>query len=349
MKKIALYIAACLLLTGCQTDLDIPFPEHTPLLTLNTYLVEGEPFFLSVSRSYGATENVQSINDTTILVKDAEVSVWKDGQKLMDLVYQTEGIELFLVEEPDTSYFFPLVFDLNVYRSSDSTMLPEVGEEYEFRASHPTYGNASATVVAVPRVEVLDAELIPDSITTTDFDGYQDRWTALNITLRDPGQLRNGYLIAARLDAVFDFYDFDGTDLVLLRDTGEVYSPVYTEIIQDGDGVFYGEISPIMDMDFDGQTTTLTVWVRLPNCCGYPSDFQDFGEVETLGVDLQVYLLDEDLAVFKEKHDLQRFSRTEGIVSAILPREPVSVVSNVEGGYGIVGSYSVTELYKAFD
>ncbi|MEM9721781.1 MAG: DUF4249 family protein [Bacteroidota bacterium] len=320
---------------SCTRDLDIPFPEHQPLLTLNTFLVEGGTPFLQVSRSFGALE---TITDSSIIVKDAVVELWKDGVKLSNFQYKdtlqsdtvyieeiTPGQFEYYVEETRTGVYLP-TSDIEPLAAFDLV---------EFQASHPAYGNASAEVTITPEPEILGVELVKDSIITRDFDdGYQDKWTALKVQVNDPGEIANYYNFSAVINYWQDFGQQQGTDTLRWPQI------VATEIVREADGVVYGENGPISDQEFDGQAHTIVVYLRLPGCCGYAEDLAQEDEFTYYSVDVNTFMLDASYGIFQQKRELQRYNRTEGIEGALIPTEPVSVVGNVEGGYGLIGSFN---------
>ncbi len=323
---------------SCTRDLDVPFPEHQPRLTLNTFFVEGGTPFLHVSRSFSALETV---TDSSILVKDATVELWKEGVKLSNFGYRdTVHIDTFGQYEvaPGIFDYFVEVNRRGIYLPDQELSSLEALKTYEFRASHPSFGEARAAVTLVPKPEILSIQMVKDSIVTRDFDdGYQDKWTALKIQLKDPGEVANYYNFTASVK-----YTDDGFQEQQVADTLFWYTAdlVATDIIREADGVVYSENKPISDEAFDGQEQTIVVYIRLPGCCGYAEDLAREGDFTYYSIGLQAFMLDANYGVFQEKRELQRFNRTEGLEGALIPTEPVVVPGNVEGGYGLVGSFN---------
>jgi len=339
MKRIYLLIISLLALSSCQTDLDIPFPEHEPQLVLNSFLVEDGSFFLYVTRSFSALENVNGFDDSALVVQDAEVSIWKDGEKLSDFEFYPAERDTFIYEvEPGTGIMDTFINIYNVWVYLPTTQLPppKAGETYEYRASHPVYGEAVGRNTVLPEPQVLDVDIVIDSLTSTDFDGYQDNWTAMKVRVLDPGDLLNYYSFSGIVSYTSEFPDGSGGTI---QDTLIQGLQAATDIVNEG-GTVYGEFRPISDADFNGMEKTLIVYFRLPGCCGYPSDLARPGNEELLSINLQTFIMDADFGVYNEKLRLQSESRTVGIEGAIIPREPVSVVGNVEGGYGMIGSFN---------
>lgn len=333
--RVFIFLIAITSLVSCQTDLEIPFPKHEPKLVLNSYMIEDGAIFLYLTRSFGALETV---NDTNLIVRDAEVSVWKDGTKLADMSLLRDVNDTIIFEgTPGVLDTFIQNVIANVYLPDVELPAPKPGETYEFRAVHPTYGAASGQLKVLPKPEILSTELVRDSITTTDFDGYQDVWSAMKIRVQDPGEYNNYYNFGMRLKYVQEYDDGFGNIFI---DTTDYFTSVATGITRSPDGVVYGDYNPVSDAEINGQTSELFAWIRLPNCCGYPGDLSNRPEIELLEIGIEVYIMDENFGLFDSKHRLQYQSRTEGIESAILPREPVSVNGNVVDGYGLIASFN---------
>ncbi|MEO0899235.1 MAG: DUF4249 domain-containing protein [Bacteroidota bacterium] len=353
MKKYRTYFLAVMgcILAACQTDLDIPFPEHTPRLVLNSYLVEDGSFYLYVTRSFSALEDLNDANDSVLLIQDAEVSIWSNDEKLGEFEFVNtpflDTIEYYTFN-PTTNSFDTLQFinelEREVFLPKTDIGTPEAGKTYEFRASHPTYGEAKASVTVLPPPKITNVQIVKDSLQTQDFDGYRDRWTAVKITVEDPGEFANYYSFSVKLRYSETFDDLGST----FTDTFENDVWISTELTRDADGVYYGNNKPLSDLDFNGQSSTLLAWINLPGCCGYASDLANQPEREFFSLEVGTFTFDATMGVFKEKHDLQRTSRTEGIQGAIIPREPVSVVGNVEGGYGLVSSFHFSSIKVDF-
>lgn len=344
MKRIAYLLIISLFIAACTKDLDVPFPKHESRLTLNSFLVEGNQPFLYLTRSFGALETV---NDSIILVKDADVELWKEGIFFSKLIYKDTVVQ-------DTFWKWPEGFGRDEFAISPRRVrayLPKVPvdtlkafETYEFRASHADYGEASASAKVVPKPEILSIEIVEDSLIYRDFlDGYQEKWSAVKVRVNDPPQVQNAYYFNPGTIAFEEIYNTQN-----IVDT--LYSTSYwaTEILQDIDGYSYGENKMIPDYAIDGQEGEITVFVQLPGCCGYPGDdFDEEIEYRLLSLELQLIMVDQEYADFWEKQFLQVDNRSTGLESVFVPSEPVGVPNNVQGGYGLIGSYGVT--IKTFD
>lgn len=344
---LSLATAVTLLLAACTTDLEVPFPQHEPKLTLNTFLTEGEPIDLYLTRSFGTLEDATV---DKILIRDAQVQLFRNGDLIDNMVFA----DTMLVDtifsysyspgpgQPDTTVYLIEQRQTAKYLPSQAIDLPRAGETYRFVVTHPSYGTASAETTIPGRPDVLGISIVRDSIETRDFiDGYQDKWTALKVRLNDPGGEENYYNFSTNIGYRYPVM------IVPEADTVYNWDWAYTNIERDPGGTVYGGVGPLSDRDFDGTRTTLLAWLRLPGCCGY---FQDTDEdnYEYINLSVQVVSMTEAYARFQEKLDLQRENRLDGIESAFLPTEPVVIPSNVEGGYGVVGAFNVTRVEVSF-
>ncbi len=73
---------ACLLLSGCQTEIEVELPEYTPKLVIEGSIENGEPALVVITRSipYFSEMDFQYLKDS-VLVMDAEVSIaTSDGE-----------------------------------------------------------------------------------------------------------------------------------------------------------------------------------------------------------------------------------------------------------------------------
>lgn len=343
----SLILALLVVLAGCSTDLEIPFPKHEPKLTLNSFLTPGEPIDLYLTRSFGTLEN---IDIDEILIRDSKVELFRDGNLIDEMTF----VDTLFVDTvysfsyplgpglPDTTVYYTEERQTAKYIPSTNIDLPKAGETYRFVVTHPTYGTASAETTLPAKPILIDGSVVKDSIITRDFDdGYQDKWTAVKIRVDDPAGENNFYNFGAAVQAV-------NNEFAPQIDTFYNWNWATTEIVRDVDGIVYGERGPVSDEEIDGTRGVLYAWIQLPGCCGYSTDIQREQYYEYLDVNVRVVAMTEAYARFQEKLQLQSESRLDGIESAFLPTEPVVIPSNVEGGYGVVGSFNVAEIKIEF-
>lgn len=328
-----------LFLMACTTNLEVPLPEYPARLTLNTFLTEDQPIDLYLSRSFGLLESIEN-NVKDILIPDAEVKLYRNGQLIDEMVY-LDSTSL------DTIYWssvfgFPDSFEVvtrdvvfSKFIPSKEIPLPKAGETYRFEVSHPSFESAFAETTIPFPATLLSVERVQDSVEDRDFDdGYLNRFDAIKIRLEDPiGP--HGYNVWGELKGLFE---------------GNESEPFHqqewcnTEVTRELDGLVYGNALPIPDDDFEGGTGELITFYRYQGCCGYPEDIQLAKNNEYQEYKLTVFILTKAYADYQTKLIQQRKSRLSGIESVFVPSEPVVIPSNVEGGFGIVGSYNQSSI-----
>ncbi|MEL6191519.1 MAG: DUF4249 family protein [Bacteroidota bacterium] len=330
---INIYLALMLavLSLSCERNLEIPLPEHQSRLVLNSILLEGKTPILNITRSFGTLETV---SDSALIVPDATVELWSGGIKLTELSFSdTTIIDTVFFEGSSSRDFSEEKIRVRAYfpPSSFSNLTPN--QEYEFRASHPTYGNATAKATLMPKPEILDISIVKDSVVRRDLDdGYLNKWTAFKIRVQDPAPFLNAYDLQALIR-----YTYKDSP----QDTGYATTIAYTDFTQSIDGIFYGEQEMIKDDDFNGNVHTLIFYVTLPFCCGYP-EFGDTDDsnIEFIHADLTLFMAESRFANYWKKQVLQSENRSDGIEGILIQVESVQVQGNVEGGYGLVSSYN---------
>ncbi|MEO1416632.1 MAG: DUF4249 family protein [Bacteroidota bacterium] len=347
MKNILYILSVSLLLTAvsCEVDLEVPFPEHEAKLTLNTFL-EPENFLqLYVSRSYGVLDN--NITDSAIQVRDAQVSVFRNGEFLDVMVFRDTVIsdtilEVFQVTTPqgvDTTIVSEIIIDWPgaAYFTKNPQRKPLPGEAYSFVVTHPTLGQAEAETTIPAAIEIQGVSLAIDSISNRDIEGSEFSWNALNIMFNDPPDQENFYKFSGFIQ--YQQQRINSPEI----DTLGQFDQLAIDLQQDADGFLSRDLSPLPDVAFNGGVpATVTTWFRIVT---QTFDFNGNPVPPSIvSVDIEMFSMDKGYAIFSEKKFLQERSYTTGIESAFFPAEPVILNSNVEGGYGLVGSFNRTRF-----
>lgn len=341
MKYFPIYISLISLVfvfASCSKDLEIPLPQHEAKLTLYSFLTEDEPIDLYVTRSFGILEKV-TVDD--IAVKDATVELYKNDQLIDVMVYKdtmvqdTIGVYTFSPGPgmPDTTIYDVFFLEGAKYFPSKTLESPKIGDTFRFVVSHPSYGTVQAETKIPEKAMVSNIRIKRDSLTFQDIEGYEMKWTALKMDINDPVGEGDAYNFMVGVD-------YEQRDV--FPDTTYVYESrdwrwPGTEILRDPDGYTYTDNKALTDEGFDGQLITSLWWIDL--------DGYNFGNSERVNTQLNIRALSltKSYAKFQEKLRTQTYNRLSGIESAFVPSEPVVIPSNVEGGYGIVGAFTVSE------
>ncbi|MEM6802936.1 MAG: DUF4249 family protein [Bacteroidota bacterium] len=331
-KFIALIFISALIVSACQRDLDIPLPEHEPRLTLYTFLEEGKPIDLYVLKSFGILDKVEAKD---LVVEDAKVELYKNGDLLDVLQYKDtsykDTINTFYDPVADTFIYVTDFLTGAKYFPSKTLDSPMAGETYKFVVSHPTLGTAEGETTIPKKIGYATVSLFKDSLSFVDSYGDRTNWTALDLAVNDPIGLGDHYNFIVGVDYIDEAFD---PDRQIQR---EWYWPGQ-EILSDPDGYTYVRNQPKSDEDFDGGQGQMYWWFTLPRSWRVESERPEYKKILIKGISMSAAY-----ARFQDKLNLQVNSRLFGIENAFVPSESVVIPSNVEGGYGVIASYNVSD------
>lgn len=339
MKYFIALISVCIFLCSCTTDLEIPIPEHEPKLTLYAFLTEDRPIDVYLSRSFGILEKI-TVED--VLVKDAKVEVFKNGQLVDEMVYidttimDTVGIFTYSLGpgQGDTTFYSINTLEGARYFTRPDLEYPKAGDVYRFVVSHDTYGTVQAETLIPEKVDLRNVKVSVDSLKFQDFEGFETNWTAITPNMNDRAGIENFYNIMVGVEYEISQIFPDTTFVDTFRD----WTWPGNEIIRDPDGYTYTENEAISDEGYDGQVFSPIFWASLD---GYSTGGNI--ERENKRLIIKAFNMTKAYAQFKTKLRIQTYNRLDGIESAFVPSEPVVIPSNVEGGYGVVGAYNLAE------
>jgi len=328
MKYPFLFLSLLLTLSACVSDLEIPIPDHEPMLVVECYLKADEAPYLYLSRSFGIQDNPETRD---LLIPDAKVEVWSEGNLLSTLTYRDTVYDSFDPDQYVTG------------RYHDPALIIEAGKTYELRVSHPEYPDLRAVAEVPARPIVRDIRLFKDSIQVEFFDigGFGD--TEYNVyrsivraVVDDPANQDNYYSFTGVL-----FY----TDPSIMAATDTIEQELYFEqnLVYDPNGNLFGDREPVSDEGFDGQLGNIDLLTQLPDCCFY--DENERPDILIHSVELRVRSLEAALNDYLRQLRTQRNSNSVGIESALLPTEPVTIAGNVEGGLGVFAGES-SQTYR---
>ena len=320
------------LLVSCERTLEFQ-GQFNSGIAISCLAQPGEPFYLTVSKSFNINTNptrvfstdgevyyreIDTLYDEEIVIKNAKAEITVNGTDHYSLVYT--GISSVLHQPIPFSYTCDYV--------------PKVGDEIEVRVSAPGYDDVHATtkVLDPQTIEVVNKEVVYKE---NEYDGtgiYDDPYerfgldSVMNITMRihDPKGERNYYRLKVR--GVADRYSYTGTwrhdywtmtdvfytDDVLLRDN----------MLAKPFGDWKAGVTNVFDDHLiDGRDYTFTVESRMMK-----------GDNPRVIVELQT--IPAEMYYFFKSYLQIRIATSDSYTS------PVGLYSNVENGWGIFGSLS---------
>jgi hypothetical protein len=306
IKNIIYSLSAICIFASCgekffDTTLELPTPEHTPVMAVSAFInsTDSDSLKFKITRTYGLFE--ERPTDSRDNLSGATVKLFEDGNLLYD--FEEENTEF------DAGYISPTL----------SEAFGGEGKTYKLEVSHPDYGTATATQVmpnAVPLTNVEYRQLESNEI----FEGGSGEF---RLVFDDPADEENYYEVAASQKYWIPARDSSGMIIPdsLIKITQEIYlgsdgppDPNVTEGFND-------VAMLISDKNFDGQTFTLS------------AEFYEYSEFEGGEVDPPVYTIywrSVSKDYFNYSKSLLDNERAQNNPFA----EPVSLYTNIDGGVG---------------
>ena len=327
MKRIHLYILSVAILgvlSSCQKDLNVPMPEHTPRLVVNSFLDPGKPVDVYLSRSYGPLEDIDKLD---LLIKDAVVEIWKDEQKLQTFTYQDTTVDMFDFETGGT-------YQQQLGKYTDPDFRVEAGQTYTLKVSHPDYEDVSARTTAPEMPEIISAEIEQNVARETSIGEFSAAQSLLHIKIKDPSLSGESYFIQIDLE----YEDPIEPGLWVTESLSEVAGPVAR---RNHEGAYEVETAWLKDDSRSGDTVSGDILVILPYAYMERSQYKPLNirnmliKLHTVNEESRLYI-DE---LFTQRDNLDGFD--------IFPTESVVVYNNIENGYGIFGGLiKSTKLFQ---
>ena len=335
MNIIMKYISFFILLTAfflisCEKEIDFKGKEEAPRMVLNTIINPNSciKVFLSESQFFLST-NIYYKN-----INYAKIYVWRNGE---------------MIEE--------LIFDGKMTYTGN--FIPSIGDKIKITAEHPDYPSVESEETEIPAtVPLITIDTVDFKYYGIEYESHPARYidddtviyihydttrldtmyrmimhSKVKITFNDPERIKNHYRIFVGVD---DKYVGERTGRLEQSNSVFCYS---NDLVFSNSNMglastsLYNEFS---DLLFDGETYTLTL-------CFY---------VEKL------YVKNDTLSYYNNIPDEREITvRLESICESNYKyfsslsllgitgngpfSEPVQIYSNIKGGMGIVGSYSV--------
>ena len=299
-----LLIIPVFLLASCEKEIEFKGDKQEPLLVLNGLLTPDEHWIsihLSESRFFLSNENEFKF------VRNADVTLWKNE----------EAIAVFY-ETGDNEYVAP-------YR-------PIPGDRLRITASAPGLNPVECSTDILPAPEILLVE-IADHIAEYPNDDFD---YDVFVTLNDPVEVANYYRLNLYLRIYFNEGDY--TDLSLQFRSDDVAFSSSESIPM---GTFGNRYRVFTDDVFNGNEYTLKLQVRIhyeeeendTDAYNYDYDYGVPTHIE-LHVDLQ-HITKEYYLYLKSRAAAWRDNDLGGMFT-----EPIQIYNNIQGGIGILGSYT---------
>lgn len=315
-----LLLVAMAALVSCETNVNIPFPEHTPRLVVYGFFEPDSIVKVYVARSYGLNETVVS---GELVIQDAEVELWVDGVFAENLSYQDSAFRL--------SQIFPFLSNNDTIitgRYESQYRVPDRPTSFEIRVKHPDYETAIGTVQSFNPPVVDSVRLVQRFVSYTDplDPGFTYYYSLLSLRLQDNGNEANGY--SFRLKGSF-----------LTPQTGDTlytWDSFLTPAVLGASGYEFASDSYILDTAWNGRSIRLDFLLNLENYLGStPNDTVDWNEFT-----IEANALSQEEVEFDRKRGLQQNSSGFDF----FPPEPVVVRGNVVGGYGFLSARRSSQL-----
>jgi hypothetical protein len=299
-------IISSFLVYGCEKDVDFGKNEPAPKMIVNAVI------------------NAQS---DTNLIKISESVFDFSGQK-PDIVENPE-IRLNINGKECSQLWLDTIIGVHTYYKFVSKL--NADDRIEFSAHTPKHGTVKGyDIVPANNVEIKN---IDHSWFVKDGKGY----LRLYVTLKDNPQGRNFYRITARTksDVVHpsiqepnNIWDLKN---IFIDDEVLFYNPMETK--EKGSAANFYRI--FTDDLFQGKEYTLNIYIEETNAMDNP--WIDYARQY---VKIEIHSLSEKL--YQNLHSQELATGTTGDVFS----EPVKIYTNMQGGYGILGVYNVTEKDK---
>lgn len=313
---------SALLLMGCVEVIDLDSLRPEPSLVVNGVALAGEPFTVSVSRTWFLTEELSNV-----IISKADVRLFVNDAFVSKMEYMADLGEAY-----------------NSGGAFHSSYYPQVGDRVRVEVSEPEYGEAWVEAVVPSPGNLLSATASTAVVPGPGW--YKTQKNTYTVTFRDEASTKDYYLF--RLDTGEPIYDSEKEQY-----TGE-YEWSYSYVNYAVDPIFGHSISSldqILGNDWLSGVRGRVFSDELVNGQEYTinlvSEIREYGNslvpddsVEAPNSRLRVYLytISKDYYFYLQTLQDQSDDNLSNMLVDIGLAEPVQVYSNVEGGVGIVGA-----------
>jgi len=305
MKNYMIFGVLCWLL-ACVQSTEVPMPHLPPRLVVNSLFAADSSWDVYVSKS-------GSLFDTTgRLIRDAELTLWSEGELLDHLAYKGNGR----------------------YRAH---IRPEAGRGYELRVFHPSLGEVVAHDTVPKPVMPEKGEIWP--LAAANSKCPLDYTTRVCFTIDDPAGESNYYEpLLYRLSS-----NSDTSDSHLVLSARRFACTLDPRIVSEGDEPFFPETLFFSDHLFDGQKVKLVLHE-------YGGGFD--GSVIAGNMSNKILFLrttSRNYYLYRKARERHLASQPLNPTGNDHPgfefyTTPFEMYSNVRGGLGIFAAFSVDSL-----
>ncbi len=299
-RSLCLALLMGVVLASCQTEIEFDGEETEPYIVV--YGVQEADSTMSIQLSYS---RFFLSNAPTQYIGDATVQLYLNGTLLpVDRVNEEEGRYYFDVRpQPGDSLYLSVV-------AGDKAVV------------------AGTRVPRVPQIEFVGYT------TDTTIDSYSDEYYSYNDTtvtyhmrfrLHDAAE-ENFYQFSVQM--YDEFYTAYQDNMYFSSSSPYFYEMDALEVIEGGDGTFYGNYVLFDDALFNGKEMEFSISYDRWNSSGYFDPTMPMFRVA-----LQSYS--------KECYRYKKTAPAAGDDFGGLFTEPVQVYSNVEGGIGVFASQTI--------
>ena len=333
MKYISLFILfTAFFLISCEKEIDFKGKEEAPRMVLNAIVNPDSciKVFLSESQFFLST----NIDYKTI--NDAKVYVWRNGVMLEELTF--DGTMSYVGSH------------IGVYVGS---FIPSIGDKIKITAEHPDFPPVESEETEIPAlIQII-------SIDTVDFKCYATKYSAIytgdyiddyypnyettedsvyrvvtsskvRITFNDPEKIKNYYRVFVGINDKYDGEN-DSYNRVFCYSTDLVFS---NSMMGLENTCWYNEFN---DLLFDGETYTLTIGFYQERSYNRSDEYYYRDRIPN---EREITVRLESLCESNYKY--YSSLSLSGYVGDGVFSEPVQIYSNIKGGMGIAGAYSVS-------
>lgn len=354
LTRIIISAAAAATLSSCFSEFD-PKIDSTPVLCMNSNIVEGEPIWLQLTRTWRWDEGDPG-STLDISVDDATVDLYVNGEFKERLTAA--------VREPSAEFYDPTK---GPEKGFEAEYIPQQDDHIRLVATSKKYGEATAETVVPRQVSISKVDVTPLNVT---YWGNEDGTTAgamfdldIQMHFTDPAESTDYYLFSYGSENTFNGYIYDEND-VLVGSYGDYlsinaysldsnYEPLFSEHVSVLESVVASNSGYTIFSDRQISGRTYPLHIHMTNIgWNYHSDVGAVDELQCYLV-LNLNKISEDYY----RHVLSVWVANDGIAGSLGSvglGEPVFESSNVSTGAGVVSSATgnivridISEIIKA--